>query len=495
LASKLHGGSPRASSTRRSLLAMGATGLLAGGAAVAITDVTSKTPADAATTSTTTDWVNVTSYGADPTGAIDSTSAFQSAIDSFTATTPSNSAGCGVVYIPAGNYKISGTVNCPTVPVYFVGDGAWATTVLFYGSGDCFRIYDKSTYGSRTKFGGGFVGITIDGTNATGAATGLHVGDLLQYELDLTVQSFSQAGSIGVHLDNNYYWTEQLFGRIYAQKCASHVVFDWTSGTATTSSGSFERCDLDIYINQDGGGFDGVVFRNGAFVTNGSLKIRGNFGYSSSTVTSAALRLTGSQSVNGYPSASGIVASMLDIGAECATKAGTYVPQTIVFGASSNQINGCYGALNFGAAGTTFAASNNNKNIINFVGQSNGDSTLPGQTSWVTYSSGFPTGITGNVSFRFLPTGNEVMVSWALAIASGTKMASNTTIVTAASMYSANDNKLLPGNATGAGLSGNGYAAASMSPGGIFKYLGPAYTSTGGSSWWFGQGVYTLSVG
>jgi hypothetical protein len=34
-----------------------------------------------------------------------------------------------------------------------------------------------------------------------------------------------------------------------------------------------------------------------------------------------------------------------------------------------------------------------------------------------------------------------------------------------------------------------------MSPGGAFEYLGPAYTSTGGSSWWFGQGVYTLSVG
>ena len=116
--------------------------------------------------------------------------------------------------------------------------GAWATTILYYGSGDCLRIYDNSTYGNRAKFGGGIVGITIDGANATGAATGLHVGDLLQYEVDLTVQNFKQAGSIGVHLDNNYYWTEQLFGRIYAQRCASHVVFDWTSGTATTSSGS-----------------------------------------------------------------------------------------------------------------------------------------------------------------------------------------------------------------------------------------------------------------
>jgi hypothetical protein len=362
------------------------------------------------------------------------------------------------------------------------------------GSGDCFRIYNKSTYGSRTKFGGGFVGITIDGSGAAAGAAGLHVGDLLQYEVDLTVQNFKGAGSIGVHFDNNYYWTEQLFGRIYAQNCASHVVFDWTSGTATTSSGSFERCDLDLYINQQNAAFDGVVFRNGAFVTNGSLKIRGNFG--ASAVTSAALRLTGSQTANTYTCDSGITASMLDIGVECATKAGDHVPQTIVFGGSSNTISDCYGALNFGAAGITFAASNNSNNITSFMGRSSGDNTLPGQTNWVTYTgTALPAGITGNVSFRFLPTGNEVMVSWGLAIASGTKLASGATIVTAASVYSAGGNKLLPANATGGGLSGNVYAPAEMAPGGAFKYLGPSYTSTGGSSWWFGQGVFTRSVG
>lgn len=54
------------------------------------------------------------------------------------------------------------------------------------------------------------------------------------------------------------------------------MVFD-CSGDVTTSSGSFERCDLDIYIDQWDADFDGVVFRNGAFTGNGSLRIRGNF--------------------------------------------------------------------------------------------------------------------------------------------------------------------------------------------------------------------------
>lgn len=227
MTSKPHGGSVRPASPRRSLLALGATGLLAGGVAVVASDLTSATPAEAATLTGTTGWINVvTDHGADPSGVNDSTAAFQAAIASFTASSPVNSAKCGVVYIPAGTYTISSTLTCTTVPVYFVGDGAWATTVSYTGSGDCFRIYDSSTYGTRSKFGGGIVGIAIDGAKATGAATGLHVGDLLQYEVDLTVRNFQQGASIGVHFDNQYYWTEQMFGRIYASSCTRHVVFD-----------------------------------------------------------------------------------------------------------------------------------------------------------------------------------------------------------------------------------------------------------------------------
>jgi hypothetical protein len=463
---------------------MGAAGLLAGGAAAVISDAASPAQASAAVTGTP-DWISVASYGADPTGASDSTAAFEDAISAAA------SARGGVVYIPAGTYTISSTLTCTTVPVYFLGDGAWATIISFTGTGDCFRIYDSTTYGSRTKFAGGFVGITIDGTKAGAGSAGLHVGDLLQYELDLTAQNFYGTGSIGVHLDNNYYWTEQLFGRIYAQNCTSHVVFDWTTSASSTSSGSFERCDLDIYLDQVNPKFDGVVFQNGAFVTNGSLKIRGNFGSSGSPVSSAALRLTGYNSANGYTSYSGLVDGMVDIGVE--SSSGSYTPQTIVFGASGNSISGCYGALNFGAAGNTFAESNNDGNVFNFLGQATGDSTLPGQ--WATYSSGFPAGITGHVAFRILPTGNEVMVSWAFDIAAGTTMRTGESIVTVNSQFAYTDNKVIPGNNMGADLTGNVYAPAYLTSSAIFQYAGPSYESSTSTSWWYGQGVYTRSLG
>jgi hypothetical protein len=476
-------GARRLPPTRRSLLATTATGLLAGAGAVTVGGAISRSPAAAATVATP-DWINVVTYGADPTGATDSTSAIQSAINALPVTG-------GVVYLPAGTYQVSGTVTCTTVPAYFLGDGAWATVLKFTGTGDCVRIYDPTTYGSRTRYAGGFCGITIDGTSAGAGSTGLHVGDLLQYEVDVTVQSFTGTGSIGVHFDNAYYWTEQLRGRIYVQYCTSHVVFD-CSGSLTTSSGSFERCDLDIYIDQLDAYYDGVVFRNGAFTGNGSLRIRGNFASYTSALSSAVLRLTGSTpSGRTYASSSGIANGMIDIGVECGS--GTYTPQTIAFGSSANTISGCYGALNFGIAGYDhFTASNNAGNVTGFQGPITGDSTLPG--SWIAYNTGLPTGWTGHVSCRLLPTGNEVMITWAIAIASGTVVKAATTVAMLASIFHYTDNKIVPGNINSGGLSGNQYAPCFVTAAGAFQYSGPAFTASG-TAWWYGQGIYTLTTG
>jgi Pectate lyase superfamily protein len=479
-----HDGARRLFASRRSMLAGTAAGLLAGAGTIAIGDAASRSPA-AAATATTPAWINVVSYGADPSGAADSTSAIQAAIKALPATG-------GVIYLPAGTYKVTGTLTCTTVPAYFLGDGAWATVLAFSGTGDCVRIYDPTTYSSRTSYSGGFCAITIDGQGAGAGSAGLHVGDLLQYELDMTVQNFSGAGSIGVHLDNTYYWTEQLHGQVYTQNCTSHVVFDCT-GTATTASGSFDRCDLGIYIDHWAANGDGVVFTNGANIGNGSLRIRGNFSSSSSPVSSAALRLTGSlPSGHEYSGASGILNGLLDIGVECGT--GAYTPQAIVFGSSANTIYSCYGALNFGVGSyQNFSKGNNAGNIFDFRGQVVGDSSLPGQ--WATYSSGFPSGWTGHVSVRFLPTGNEVMISWAFDIAAGTAATTYEAITTLASQFHYTDNKFIPGNIAGGGLTGNAYAPAVVSPTGVLQYEGPSFTASGGTAWWYGQGVYTLSLG
>ena len=169
-----------------------------------------------------------------------------------------------------------------------------------------------------------------------------------------------------------------------------------------------------------------------------------------------------------------------------------YTPQTIVFGASGNAISGCYGALNFGAAGNTFAASNNNGNVFNFIGQTGGDSTLPGQ--WATYSSGFPAGITGHVAFRFLPTGNEVMVSWAFTVAAGTTLkggddhrhGEHQVRLQRQQDHSRQQLRRRPDRQR--------LRPRLRDPGRGLPVRGPDLHQLRIQSWWFGQGVYTRSV-
>ena len=468
--------------TRRSVLALAAAGLTGAGAVAA--GGFGRSAQAVAAVAGIPGWVSVVAYGGDPAGAADSTPAFQAAVSALPA-------GGGVIYLPAGTYLLSGTVTCTTVPTYFVGDGAWATIVKFTGTGDCFRVYDPTPYGSRLRHSGGFSGIMIDGLGAGPGSAGLHAGDLLQYGLDLVVQNFRRTGSIGVHLDNQYFWTEQLHGRVHAQSCASHVVFD-CSGSAATASGSFERCDLDMYLDQQDATFDGVVFRNGAFTGNGSLRIRGNFASSASAVSSAVLRLAGSTPAGRqYASASGIQNGLLDIGVECGP--GPATPQTIAFGSAANTISGCYGALNFGIAGyDNFSPSGDSGNVFDFRGQVTGDSTLPGQ--WATYASGLPEGWTGHVSARIMPTGHEVMLSWAFNIAAGTAVSNEQVAAVLGSRFRYADNKILPGNVNGGGLAGSQYAPAFLTPAGQFQYHGPSFTAAS-TAWWYGQGLYTLSLG
>ena len=69
-AGKSHDGAQNPAATRRRMLATAATGLLAGAGGVVLGGAaTSGSPALAATVATP-DWLNVVSYGADPTGGI-----------------------------------------------------------------------------------------------------------------------------------------------------------------------------------------------------------------------------------------------------------------------------------------------------------------------------------------------------------------------------------------------------------------------------------------
>ena len=66
--------------------------------------------------------------------------------------------------------------------------------------------------------------------------------------------------------------------------------------------------------------------------------------------------------------------------------------------------------------------------------------------------------------------------------------------MTLGSRFHYTDNKILPGNIAGSGLSGDQYAPGYVTGSGVFQYNGPALSGSS-TAWWYGQGIYTLSLG
>lgn len=376
--------------------------------------------------------MNATYGTADPTGAADSTAAFNAAL------------ATGLVVIPPGTYKITGNLTA-TPPVRIIGAGLSLVTINFYGSGDCLRI---NTTGTESGFArANLTGFTIDGTHASAGASGLHMGDTFAPHIgDVAVNNFQGSGSKNVWFDNQYNFMEQLTGEIFVRAGTSHVVFD-NSANPDNSFGlvSFDRAVFDIYIDSDGVG-DGVVFQNGALMFDGRLGIYGNFAEGTSqysvlklatspsysfTATHASpcvftasgsyygdgtlVSLSGGSLPAGFTATnyfvvnasgdtfqlsatsggsainststgsgnvilyeqSGIFESVLNAGVELDSGGpGSTAPYTINFGTGFiNQITGCTGIMDFGA-GETFANAVNAQNSFQFDGPVFGDSLL-----------------------------------------------------------------------------------------------------------------------
>lgn len=158
--------------------------------------------------------------GSDPTGATDSTAAFQLALAALptvavwaSASIPGAPGGGGTVSGTTANFKVgtielgvgtyrigtSGDIGNLGPFVSVRGQGHHSTTLDYRGTGSCLRAYNTVRPSSDTFFalngmGGHFDRMTIAGENSTGVgAVGLHLGDAEGYTLgpDLFVRNFS----------------------------------------------------------------------------------------------------------------------------------------------------------------------------------------------------------------------------------------------------------------------------------------------------------------
>lgn len=121
--------------------------------------------------------VNVLDYGADSTGAADSATAIQSAIDAV------STAGGGTVYLPSGTYKVNTTITMKRkVSIEGSGKGTYLyqqtspCTIDFHGSGSCF--YFETTNGSNDIQ---VSNINLDGVNSAAGTHGIYIYESLGY--------------------------------------------------------------------------------------------------------------------------------------------------------------------------------------------------------------------------------------------------------------------------------------------------------------------------
>lgn len=287
-------------------------------------------------------------------------------------------AGGGTVTLAATGpwYVKCGQVVINRSGLYINAPGCLISAV---GAGDVFRMYDSSSFFARTVSGGGLTGYpTIDGTATTGKSSALHLGDIFQAAVYARAQNFTDTSdSKGFWFDNNYYWTEQLTGDLYAANCRNHFVLDNSTGTSLSASatGSFDRLIASLFILAGPqtaspfglGSGNGLAVQGGAFSQNFDLGFYGNM--FTATTQYAACLITGSNGAGNSFLNKGTV----NWGLECDDTTNT-PPYTIQFGASGNSMNNIAGFMDFSGS-NPFTASNKSNNF-SMIGEIYGDATL-----------------------------------------------------------------------------------------------------------------------
>lgn len=319
------------------------------------------------------DKVNAQLYGIDPTGVI----AIDTIVNGLISGLP---AAGGEVYLGEGIFKVSTGLLAVLGNVQSVrirGSVGQATTLMYYGSGDCLRMYNPTTTPADISWQCEVSGLCVDGTHASAGASGIHAGDMAMLKMDVMVQNFTGTGSKGLHLDNAYTWTEESDLRGLVSNCTQLIVAEVTTGY---NSFGYSDWDFTVYA---GPGQDALVLKNGPYLYNSKVKVRGNVNNAVSPgAPGAALRLTGA-CPSGTPSAgnySNIVATELLIQAEQdGDGGGTVAPQTI-FIDTNCYIAVCTGLLDFQGTWTpsnfNITTTANPYQFSSFMGVILGDANL-----------------------------------------------------------------------------------------------------------------------
>jgi hypothetical protein len=214
---------------------------------------------------------NVVDYGADPTGVNDSSGAVNQAI--FAAI--SGGQPLGVIYFPAGKFKIGGSI--PASPL--TGKAVNMHQLMFMGSGVNATMISVASGGSITLtspvtlpyHGGSLRDFTISCANS--GLTGVTTQDAVGIK-------WSNVGiencSTGVDMQNVNAWTERNdFDDVTFFDCAVAVHLDRQPPQSNTKTLSYGYNDFRIWVNVDN---PGTVFlmSGGGDAYNSTYSVQGN---------------------------------------------------------------------------------------------------------------------------------------------------------------------------------------------------------------------------
>lgn len=286
------------------------------------------------------DWVSVITYGADPTGVHDSTTAFNGAVGALPA------AG-GIVYVPAGTYLISGTITLKQSQG-MIGDGHVTSILNYTGSSTCIKIANSGTFDGSTE-GGWFQGFQVSGTYSGSSQIGCSVADLQGTKMDDV--AFYGLGGCALFFTEISGWAEEgHFTKISCIQCG-------TAGNNATGAVVFSGTSFDYGVYEftivTNPGAHGIVLQNGVDMNGCRIAIRGNF-YGDTPNTGAVIAIDpGNTSGTSY-----LMTADLDVSVETA---GTGLGHYLLWMGSSNATS------QFSGSGilSMFNAFQNGQGILN----------------------------------------------------------------------------------------------------------------------------------
>jgi hypothetical protein len=259
----------------------------------------------------------VESYDADPTGAKFSDTAMAEALRAL-------GSSLGDIALPAGTYKFNDSYKFGPGQGIVTGLDNTAVTLEYYGDGVFIHAYDPNFGVIGSSPGGVFSGFTIDGTNAGSAAKGFQLGDLNSPTVNIAIQNFTGATSIGAWFANVVGWSEYGTFRIDTYNNTANVVFDADgSGSLTSYDASVFMFTFILYPGQTG-----VIWQGSCQQYAGSLTLYGQcWGGSSNAGTVMNLGPDGS--------GAGVRNVRVDINFECGDNTGTVGPVSIALGSGA----------------------------------------------------------------------------------------------------------------------------------------------------------------